>query len=205
MLLTYNDNMKSNDNKVLIYVRKLKNGKFIYLRKAISQNGIKIDKRLATGTPATADNLKYFKEHGLEEWNKLLGINTHEAVLFSDFLEVALSIMNADANEETAQDREQKIRDYILPTFGKADIKFIEPCFIENWQIELKKQKGSHMAKRCKGLLSSIFKRAVVHKHIDYNPCTSTMVIKKDIGEGKERNLFSGGNLDNLKRLPRLA
>ena len=190
--------MKSNDNKVLIYVRKLKNGKFIYLRKAVIINGTKVDKRVGTHAPATAENLKYYRENGYEEFQKLLGIQQHETVIFSDFLPIALKVMNADANEETSEDRVQKIRDYILPTFGKCDISLIEPSFIEDWQIELKQKKGSHLTKRCKGLLSSIFKRAVVHKLIPFNPCTSTMPIKKDIGEGNEREIYSKEEISKM-------
>ena len=190
--------MKSNDNKVLIYVRKWKKGKTIYLRKTIMINGVKVDKRVATHAPATADNLKYYRENGYEEFLKLVGIQTHKAVIFEDFVPIALKVMNADANEETSKDREQKIKKYILPTFGKCDISLIEASAIEDWQIELKKQKGSHMAKRCKGLLSSILKRAVVHKVISNNPCIYTMQIKKDVGEGMNREIYTKDEISKM-------
>lgn len=183
--------MKSNDNKVLIYVRKLKQGNFIYLRKTVYINGAKVDKRIATGCKATGENLKHYRENGFEEFNRLLGVAMHEAVLFADFVPVALEVLNADSNEETAKDREQKIRDYILPAFGKSDIKLIEPKDIERWQIDLKEKKGSHLTKRCKGILSSIFGRAVVHGYIKYNPTSSTRVVKKEIGSTVEREIYT--------------
>jgi integrase len=178
--------LKSNDG-ITIYFVKYKSGTYIYLRATVEINGLKKNRKVATGELKTEENLKKYKKEARPTFLEKLGLVHHKTLLFEDFYLEALEYVNIDANSETSQERISKVERYILPYFKGRDIKTIEASFVEEWQFELKKKGlNADLIRRCKRLITRIFNRAIVLGHRKYNPTDGTSKIrgsKKNVHE----------------------
>ncbi len=167
--------MKSYDKQVSISVRKYKNGKeFIQLRRLpIKKFG---DKKVITGDKPTKKNFEKYRVNGLSEYLKL--IQKENMVTFSRLVDEVMPIISSGVSEVTKKDREQKLHNHILPTFGKMRVDAISSKDIELWQSKLLSYKGADLTRRCKNLLNRVLQKGVVHKYIDLNPTIGTENIK---------------------------
>jgi len=183
--------MKTDNKDIVIYIRESKKGDTIQLCKRVMENGRVKYKRLSTGVIAIEENLIYYRHNASKEWDKLYSKAVYKPVLFQEFLEQkALKFINADCSEKTKKDNLQKIKDYLLPFFKKSDIKTIDVTDINNWQLELKEQKGTDLTKRCKSILKRVFDEAVINKIIATNPCSNSKKLKIRQKEKKIREIY---------------
>jgi len=179
--------MKSNDGITIFFVTEKSGNIYIWLRGTVEINGKKVNKRVSTGLPFCQDTVRELKKEAKPLFLEKLGIQFHDTVLFDDFWEKAMSHVNMNCNEETANERIAKVENYILPYFTKRDIKKIEASAIEDWQLKfLKSAKSTDLVRRCKRLLKRLFDRAIVEGYRKYNPVLGTAQIrdfKKDVHE----------------------
>ena len=179
--------MKSKDG-ITYFIKKMKSGnRYIKLRASVEINGIVENRIVSTGLLATEENLKKIKEEARPLYYDLLGVRLHKAVKLNEFYMEALELININCNAETSGERVSKTERYILPYFGKHDIKKIEAGAIEEWQLLLRKDGVSaDMVRRCKSLLNRIFKRAILLNYRTDNPCHATSTVReyrKDVHE----------------------
>ncbi len=176
--------MKSNDKKVSISIRKLKNNEVIVLRKLpIGKDDVKV----STGKQPTKENLEFYRVNGWIEFQKLT--TKENKIFFRALVKEALLVIDASVRASTSQDRESKVNQYLLPYFGSMQLEEITAKRIEQWQIEMIRAKGENLTRRCKNLLHRILDRAVVYGYMTANPITVTATIKNR--EKSKREIYS--------------
>jgi integrase len=170
-----------------------------------------VNKRVATGHLATSENLAKLMACAKPTFISKIDELIREGLSFGKFLTNAKEQINISSNDETVQDRDSKIKRFILPTFENKDIDKITPADIEDWQTALKKQGISvDLIRRSKALLRRVFDRAVVAGHITHNPIHGTANIRehrenqKEIYTKKEISMMLDGSDGRLNLFIRM-
>lgn len=117
---------------------------------------------------------------------------------FKDFLPSALKQINVSVTSSTIQDRNSRLKRFILPYFGEQQINKITPLKIENWQNDMLRLRGHDMVRRNKQLLTSILDRAIVHGFIKTNPIAPTTTIRG--GRKEEREIYTKNEISAMIR-----
>ena len=176
--------MKSEDKKVSISIRKLKNKEVLQLRRLPIT---KKDKKILTGDAPTEENWQKYIQGGLVEWQRLT--NPVNDITFAFFAERALQEFNAHVTKDTKNDREKHLREYINPTFGNLLIRDLTYSMVNPWQESIKAQKGADYARRVKSLFGRIIRLAIVRGQIANDITIGSARIKGD--SKKIREIYS--------------
>ena len=174
--------IRSNDGELTITIRKYQNHSVIQLR----HNGEK--KVVKKYREPTKENIKYYRIQGLRAWDELLGKMEEKkhTMTFKEFAPIALKHINRAVREATIKDRKSRTERFLLPCFGKKELRTISALQVEDWQYNFLKMKGADQTKRTKQLLRQILDRAVVHELVKTNVVIATSQIREPKVDNRE-------------------
>ena len=103
-----------------------------------------------------------------------------------EFAPIALKHINRAVREDTAKDRKSRVERFLIPYFGKKELRSITALQVEDWQYNFLKMKGADQTKRTKQLLRQILDRAVVHEMVKTNVVIATSTIRESRADNRE-------------------
>ena len=118
--------------------------------------------RKSTFKKATKDNIRWAKKHCYEDLLKL--ISKKDITKTTSLEEFGKMIIENSANKRSAaqqRDTLGKFNNHILPTFQNFSLEDIKVSDVEHWQNKLLEKLSTSSVKKCREILSLIFKKAV--------------------------------------------
>jgi integrase len=105
---------------------------------------------------------------------------------FKEFAPTALKHINRAVRADTIKDRKSRVERFLLPYFGKKELRTISALQVEDWQYNFLKMKGADQTKRTKQLLRQILDRATVHGLVKTNVVIATSTIREPRVDNRE-------------------